>query len=615
MVEQSTAPNARIFLRSPAVFAELSNDQLAEIWSRAKVQNLLRGEVLFRQGMASYSIYVVMSGRFEVWIEGQADPITEIGVGESIGEIGFFARIPRTATILAIRDSVVIELDRASFDEAVRRVPAIHETLLRTLAQRLSFSNSRLAVEHRAVAARTVVVIAGGKKPIPQIFHDRLNSVVGEDGKGRLVTNNDVSRHLRDRPLDDPKVTNWLNSIEQEYELIAYIADDALTDWTRKAIRQADQVLIVVVGGEPMSPNEVELFAFASHPIARRRLVRLHNRRSGCVSGTAGWLDQREVGMHHHVSIEDERDFYSLHRFLTGGAAGYVAAGGGGFGPAHIGVFRAFAERGVTFDILGGTSIGAAVLGGFSLLLSAEEVSRHIHDVFVTERSFGRVTLPRYAVLDHVPFERALERQFKGACIEDAWRPYFAVATVIDGAREDPYLLRRGPFWKAVRASGSLPALLPPVLTGDGRLLVDGAVTENIPLRSMKALKAGPNLVVHFGERTLEHRVMADSINIPGRWRLVRQMLTPSGRRNLPDVPDPVSVLQRCLAMHQTLASLPVGPLDLVLTIPPTAGAKFMNFDRHQEVSAAAYEWCSRHIDELAAMGNPALTALFSTKK
>ncbi len=65
--------------------------------------------------------------------------------------------------------------------------------------------------------------------------------------------------------------------------------------------------------------------------------------------------------------MEDDRDLRSLHRFLTGRAAGYVAAGGGGFGPAHIGVFKAFAERGVTFDVLGGTSVGAALLGGFSI--------------------------------------------------------------------------------------------------------------------------------------------------------------------------------------------------------------------------------------------------------
>ena len=111
----------------------------------------------------------------------------------------------------------------------------------------------------------------------------------------------------------------------------------------------------------------MEAFAFATHPSARRRLVRLHERRTGSVEGTAAWLAEREVGMHHHVALEDDRDFRSLHRFLAGRALGYVAAGGGGFGPAHIGVFKAFAEHGVNFDILGGASVGAAVLGGFAI--------------------------------------------------------------------------------------------------------------------------------------------------------------------------------------------------------------------------------------------------------
>ena len=152
------------------------------------------------------------------------------------------------------------------------------------------------------------------------------------------------------------------------------------------------------------------------------------------------------------------------------------------------------------------------------------------------------------------------------------------------------------------------------MLTDDGRMLVDGAVVENIPLRSMKALKAGPNLVVHFGERGAQQRFAVDYVNIPGRWSLVRQMLTPAGRRNLPDVPNPVSVLQRCLVMHQTHDLLPIGPLDLVLSVPAFPGANFMDFDRHTEVFAAAYQWCRQQIDELADQGSPALAALLATK-
>ena len=159
--------------------------------------------------------------------------------------------------------------------------------------------------------------------------------------------------------------------------------------------------------------------------------------------------------------------------------------------------------------------------------MSPEELDQRTGDVFVVSRAFKRVTYPRYALLDHVPFDAALRRQFGDVMIEDAWRPYFAVATVLDGSGEGLHLMRRGPLWKAVRASGSIPAVLPPVLTDDGRMLVDGAVIDNIPLRSMKALKAGPNLVVHFGERGTPQRFAADDASIPGRWSLMRQMLTP----------------------------------------------------------------------------------------
>ena len=614
MASEPSVPNATKLLRSAAIFHELSDDQLAEIWPRTKSHNLLRGECLVRQGAGSRSVYVVLSGRFEVWIEGQKSAITEIGVGEPIGEVGFFAGVPRTATIIAARDSVVIELDRTAFDDIVRKVPAIYQTLLRTLARRLAATNARTANEQRAAAARTVAIIAGGRQSIPQAFYDRLSKVVERGGKGRLLTESDLRRQFPDSRLDDPTVSNWLNIIELDYELIVYLADETLSDWTRKAVRQADQVLVVVSGSTLEAPNPIEALAYATHPPSRRRLVRVHERRSGSVEGTAAWLNERDVALHHHVSMEDDRDFASLHRFLTGRATGYVAAGGGGFGPAHIGVFKAFAERGVTFDILGGTSVGAAMLGGFSLLMSPEEVDRRTHDVFVTSRGFKRLTFPRYALLDHIPFDNALRRQFGDICIEDAWRPYFAVATVLDDSGEGTYLLRRGPLWKAVRASGSLPAVLPPAFTADGRMLVDGAVIDNIPLRPMKALKAGPNLVVHFGTRAMPQRFEVDYASIPGRWGLFRQMLTPSGRRQLPDVPNPVNVLQRCLTMHQTPDSLPLGALDLVLTVPVLPGANFMDFDRHSDVFEASYQWCRHQIDELVGQENSALAAILATK-
>src|SRR5262249_47554986 len=248
MAQAPDVPNAAAMIRSTAIFRELSNDQLAEIWSRAKVHNLQRGATLVLQNDPSDSVFVVVSGPSEAGTKGKKPPIPEMGVGEPIGEIGFFSGTPRTATIIAARDSAVVELDRASFDDVARRVPEIHQTLLRALAMRLAGSIKRVASERRATGARTVTIIAGGDPPIPPALDDRPDSVVGRRGKGRLLSADDLTRHYPGRTPDDTDVSNWLNAIEHEYELIAYLADATLTDWTRKAIRQADQVLIVVSG-------------------------------------------------------------------------------------------------------------------------------------------------------------------------------------------------------------------------------------------------------------------------------------------------------------------------------------------------------------------------------
>ena len=612
MAQETWISSTAELLRSSVIFRELSEQQLKHIWSQAKIRNLLRGEVLFRQHTRSDAVYLVVSGRFEVWQDGQQHSINEVGVGESIGEIGFFSGGARTATIVAARDSKILELDLAAFEAVAHEVPTIYEALLRAVALRLSEgTHPRDAL---VGVARTVAVVSGGYHRIPQPFIDHLHKTISRQGKGLILTKEVIKKNFPGASLEDPIVSNYFNVIESEFELVIYLAEEELSDWTRKAIRQADQILIVVTKADSSAPNACETFAFEHHPPERRRLLCLHERRTGAVQGTMVQLQNRDVSMHHHISLEDDLDFVSLYRFLTGQAVGFVASGGGGLGPAHIGIFKAFQEAGVTFDILGGTSIGAAALAGFSTLMSAEEIDRATHDVFVQSRGFKRFTIPRYALLDHFALDEALRRQFKGINIEDAWRPYFAVATILDGSSQGPYLIRRGPLWKAVRASGSLPAVLPPFFTDDGRMLVDGGVIENIPLKSMKGLKTGPNVVVHFGMRDAQQFYTGYEA-IPNRWRLVQKLLTPGGRRKLPAIPGPIAVIRSCLVMNQNASLLPVGKSDLVLKVPVFPGAYFLDFDRHSDVFEAAYEWGRNQIEQLLKSGDPALAAILATPR
>ncbi|MET0841937.1 MAG: patatin-like phospholipase family protein, partial [Methyloceanibacter sp.] len=327
--------------------------------------------------------------------------------------------------------------------------------------------------------------------------------------------------------------------------------------------------------------------------------------------GTAAWLARLPAFLHHHVALEDDIDIESLVRFLTGRAVGFVAAGGGSLGTAHVGIHKAFRERGVMFDIFVGTSVGSAMAAGFAKNYEAEDLERGTHEIFVKARSFRRPTWPRYALLDHKAFDAALSDQYGRRCrIEDCWRPFAAVATNL--STHNLELIRTGLLWQAVRASSAIPGLLPPFYTRDGAMLVDGCLVDNVPLVPIHQLKSGPNLVVHFGEPATE-MFDVDYAALPGRWELLASMLLPFRKKILPKAPSAVNVLWRSLVAHQRYDMLPTTPLDLVMRPPTPPGADETDFDRHEEIFLASWLWAREAITALEAEGNQAIAAILAT--
>ena len=289
---ESVLPNVAT---TSTVFGELSPDQQAEIWSLARVRQLLSGETLVLQNTATDAIFVVVSGRFEVRVERQTVPLAEIGAGQPIGEVAFFAGGLRTATVVAVRDLVVLELDRASFEKVARRVPAVYDQLLASLARRIADTTARVACSTRVAAARTVPPSSQLEMAAfrPEFFH-RLRAALAGLGKCLFLRHADLKERFPNLGLDDATIVNWLNAIESEYDLILYLADAKPTDWTRKAIRQADELILLAYGAAAAGLNAVEEIGLAIHPASRRRLVRITIigcrsppvRPTGCVSET-----------------------------------------------------------------------------------------------------------------------------------------------------------------------------------------------------------------------------------------------------------------------------------------------------------------------------------------
>jgi NTE family protein len=560
---------------------------------------LRRGEVLVRQGEPSDALYFVLSGRFTVHRDGAVEPIAEIAQGQPIGEIGFFAGLPRTATVVALRDSRVLAITRDRFHEIGESSPGLRDTLIVSLARRLSEGRP----SKHPTLVRTVAVMPAGGSPPSQAFVDALRNVFGSSSRTLFLTEAEIAARFPGIPLDDPAISNWLNAAEIDSEFIFYIADHALSDWTMKCIRQADALVLVASAGASVELSPSERFAFSILPLSARRLVVLHQTRTEIVSGTAAWLERRDVFMHHHVALQDESDVRRLFRFLSGRALGFVAGGGGALGSAHLGAYKAFCEAGADFDILGGTSAGAAMMAAFACGADAERVDQGTRNIFVRSRAFRRPTLPRYGLIDHKVFDRALRAEYGDAIIEDLWKPFFAVSSNLSDHK--PKIHRRGLVWHAVRASGSVPGMLPPFFTREGEMLVDGALMDNVPLAPMKALKSGPNVIVMLGvDAPTTYAV--DYQSIPGPRELAAAMLNPFARRRLPQAPGILQVIM--LSMLANRPYLELSDSDILIRPELPDDLRFTSWERHNEIFLHAYRQTAAWIE--ARMADPAVRAV-----
>ena len=560
-----------------------------------------RGVVLVHQGDAADALYVVISGRFSVEVEGSAEPIAEISSGSPIGEIAFFAGGRRTATVRAIRDSVVVKLTRSDFDAISARSPAIWHAITAKLAERLATETRKtIRLQNKPLPKprpRTLALVRAGERPISAQFLGAFQDAARRRPGTLVLTSASITDHIPCGSVETLDATRIFNELEARFDTIVFVADSELTPWSEKAIRQADEVILAGTQGDSpvgttVAANALETFLFKLERKPRCRLVIVHGR-TGIAQGTRHWLQLRDVEMHHHVSDGSVEDVERLWRFIKGEALGFVACGGGAYCAAHIGIYKAFGEKNIGFDCVGGTSGGAAMAAAFAQNIDAGEIDARVHRMFIEGKALARYTFPRYSLLDHTHFDKHLAAEYGEVRIEDLWKPYFAVSMDLSDYAVEVH--RTGPVWEAIRASASIPALLPPFYTRDGRMLVDGSVASNVPIDVMHKLKGGPNVVVSFNPPAGE-RFAVDYQSLPARRELVLRTMNPFARGSLPKAPSAATVLVRSLMANHSHFERRLESDDWLLVPPTDANMGALDWRRHSELVETAYRYALAEI-------------------
>ena len=213
------------------MFRDLPVERLAELERQLVTVPIRRGEVLFRQGDPEDALYLVGSGRFAVDVGGRR--IAEIGIGAPIGEIAFFADRKRTATVTALRDSIVFKLSHTDFITLADRHPGILRPITVTLARRLA---DTLAADEQPILShpRTIAVVAAGQAPLQETFRAELTRALSRFGQIAMVDSATLAANFPDDPeFSSEAVTSWLNRQEARYHFVLYFADPELTPFNR----------------------------------------------------------------------------------------------------------------------------------------------------------------------------------------------------------------------------------------------------------------------------------------------------------------------------------------------------------------------------------------------
>ncbi len=135
-------------LAQSGLFQGLSEDAVEPVVSRLEIQTLPRGRVVFNEGEAGDSLYIVLSGKIKLGrraADGRQNLVSIMGPSDMLGELSLFDPGPRTATATAVTDSRLARLKKSSLRPWLNNRPEIAEQLLRVLARRLRRTNDALA--------------------------------------------------------------------------------------------------------------------------------------------------------------------------------------------------------------------------------------------------------------------------------------------------------------------------------------------------------------------------------------------------------------------------------------------------------------------------------------
>jgi len=555
-----------------------------------KLQN---GETLFEQGDDSDEIYLLLTGRLKTRSLSTMGIVSSsvIYAGGVVGEVSMLTRVVRNATVVAIRDSVVGCFSRKSFELIVKHHPHAAFYLAQILGSRF---NEKHTLDGLPTNHETFLLVSPRYDFPIDPFSTELARLMQEWGSTICIHSSDVEEALAISDISlvatnillKSRCTKWLELQEQRYKHVILITDNTWTCWNELALHHSDHLLVISDASKCHKVNDREEKIHRAGRLAKhlkKTLILIHPEANSIISGTNKWLDGRNFDDWWHVRKGNLKDMQRIARLATGNANALVLGGGGARGYAHIGVVRALEEQGIPIDKICGTSIGAIIGSGFCMGYDSQGVLAlckiHVKKIF-------DYTLPLLSLVKGRVVERELQNAFGEQLIEDLAIPFFCISTNL--TRAEQVVHDRGLLKDALRASMSLPAMIPPVCK-NGDLLVDGGLLNNLPIDQMRKMTGRINIIAVDISPKLDLTNNNDFPSDVSGLKLLLSRLNPFQKSI--KTPSILNVIERSMTLAAVNYSVVIQEkkmADLYLELPvETVGT--LEYDKAVEIADLGY--------------------------
>ncbi|MCW5774390.1 MAG: Crp/Fnr family transcriptional regulator [Rhodospirillaceae bacterium] len=136
-------------LRNIPMFANIEPSKLKLLAFTSERMTFKSGDVLFKQGDAGDSAYVIIVGEADVMVDTPKGPLTvaKLKRNDIVGEIAILCDVPRTATVKAASTLEAMVIAKDLFFRLVMEFPQMAVEIMRELARRLDATNRKLTAK------------------------------------------------------------------------------------------------------------------------------------------------------------------------------------------------------------------------------------------------------------------------------------------------------------------------------------------------------------------------------------------------------------------------------------------------------------------------------------